>query len=558
MLRTLTAPAVADFRDRVRRPAYVVVLAAAVALGYVAVPGTDAKWVIMQVGDFRGVYDSAYVGMVTALAGGLWIMLGGFYIVRNSIERDRATRVGQLIAATPLRTTAYMAGKFLSNLMLLSSMLGVLALTALVMQLTRGESHTLDLYALWQPFVLIALPLAALTAACALLFETVPILRTGFGNVIWFCAWLVIATVGQGPGQPLGGTGVYDVARSMYDDMVAQGIHITGSFSLGLTYLDKPLNTFTWTGFTPTATYVLGRLSLLLIALTLSLLPTLWFTRFDPSRTRQHRERSPRQDNATFQPVFIDEVAGRAPSSTDVSVGGTPSTTHPGATPRTHPARTPRTRPTTTLHTRPEPGGVTARLLAGELRILLKGIPWWWWLVAAFLVLFGIVSPPHGATRAMLPLAWIWPITIWSRLGTQRHEHAVDTLLGAYPAPHRRLLAEWCAGLTLTALTGAGPLIRLIIATEPTGITAWLAGTLFIPSLALALGTLSHTHRLFQAIYLPLWYTVTSGLPVFDYMGALRDTSELASAQPPVTMAVAAALLAVVFVTGSLRRYGRD
>ncbi|MFF3275216.1 hypothetical protein ACFYWU_30430 [Streptomyces chrestomyceticus] len=533
MLRTITGPAVADFRDRVRRPAYVVILAAAVALGYVAVPDSDAKWMIMQVGDHRGVYNSAYVGMVTALASGLWIMLGGFYIVRNSVERDRSTRVGQLVAATPLRTTAYMAGKFLSNLMLLSSMLGVLAITALVMQLARGESYDVDLYALWQPFFLVALPLAALTAACALLFETLPVLRTGFGNIVWFCVWLVIATVGQGPGQLLGGTGVYEVARSMYDDMVAQKIDMTGSFSLGLTYLDKPLGTFTWDGFTPTATYLLGRIALLLLAVAVAVLPALWFGRFDPARTWQRRERTAQPESAAgaFQPVFIDEVAGQSPPST---------------------------RPAAVLRTRPEPGGVTARIWAGEIRILLKGVPWWWWLGAAFLVLLGITAPLHGTSRVMLPLAWIWPIIIWSRLGTQRHEYAVETVLGAYPAVRRRMFAEWGAGLTITAVAGIGPLIRMIIESETTGIASWIGGVLFIPSLALALGTLSRTHRLFQAVYLPLWYTVANGLPVFDYMGALRDSSELAAAQPPVTMAVAAVLLAIVFVAGTLRRYSRD
>lgn len=289
MLQMLTGLAVADFRDRVRRPAYVVVLAAAVALGYVAVPDSDAKWMIMQIGDHRGVYNSAYVGMVTALAAGLWITLGGFYIVRNCIERDRSTRVGQLLAATPLRTSVYMLGKFLSNLMLLTSMLGVLAVTALIMQLARGESRDVDLLALWQPFVLIALPLVALTAALALLFESLPVLRSGLGNILWFCCWMVVSTAGQGPGLPLDGIGVNSVVRSMDADMVAQHIEVDGSFSLGLTYLDKPLGLFTWDGFTPTAGYVLGRVTLLLIAAAIAVLPALWFGRFDPARSRPGR-----------------------------------------------------------------------------------------------------------------------------------------------------------------------------------------------------------------------------------------------------------------------------
>ncbi|MFI1203672.1 ABC transporter permease [Streptomyces sp. NPDC020883] len=531
----LTGLAVADFRDRIRRPAYLVVLAAAVALGYVAVPSSDAKWMIMQVGDHRGIYNSAYVGMVTALAAGLWLTLGGFYIVRNSIERDRSTRVGQLLAATPLRTPAYMAGKFLSNLLLLASMLGVLAVTALVMQLARGESTDLDLVALWQPFALIALPLVALTAACALLFESLPVLRTGVGNILWFCIWLVVSTAGQGPGLPLDGIGVNSVVKSMYTDMVAQHIDVTGAFSLGLTYLDKPLGLFTWHGFTPTAGYVLGRVTLLLIAALVALLPTLWFGRFDPSRSRRHRPAAQQVQDAadgTVQPVFVDEVG--ADAATRPTVGSV-------------------------LRTRPEPGAVTLRLWAGEIRILLQGVRWWWWLGAAFLMICGLTAPAiHGITRVMLPLSWIWPVLIWSRLGTQRHEHGVEGMLAAYPAVRRRVLAEWAAGLTVTVVAGIGPLIRLIAAGDWLALAGWTGGALFIPSLAMALGTLSRTHRLFQAVYVPLWYSVANGLPIFDFMGALRDSSELAKVQPPMTVMVAAALMAVVFAATVLRRFSRD
>ncbi|MEW1659819.1 ABC transporter permease [Streptomyces sp. NPDC093707] len=545
MLKTLTGLAMADFRDRVRRPAYLAVLAAAVALGYVAVPDADTPWMIMQVGDHRGIYNSAYVGMVTALAAGLWITLGGFSIVRNSIERDRSTRVGQLLAATPLRTPAYLAGKFLSNLLVLASMLGVLAVTALVMQLARGESREIDPVALWQPFVLIALPLVALTAALALLFESLPVLRTGVGTVLWFGVWLVVAVAGQGPGLPLDGIGVNSVARSMAADMAARHVHVTGSFSLGLTYLDKPLGLFTWHGFTPTAGYVLGRVALLLIAALLALLPALWFGRFDPARGRGHRAADEQAQAraggtappgtaqpAAVQPVFLDE-AGLGPAS-GPTLGRV-------------------------LRTRPERGAVSLRLWAGEVRVLLQGVRWWWWLGAALLVVCGLTAPAlHGVTRVMLPLAWIWPVLIWSRLGTQRHEHGVEGMLGACPAVRRRVLAEWAAGLTVTAAAGIGPLVRVIAAGDWLALAGWTGGALFIPSLAMALGTLSRTHRLFQAVYVPLWYSVANGLPLFDFMGALRDSSELATVQPPMTVLAAAALMAVVLATTALRRFGRD
>src|SRR5690606_8889577 len=129
--------AIGDFRDRVRRPAYAVILAAAVGLGYLATPDAESRWVVMNLGSYRGLYNSAYIGMASALAGALWITLGGFYVVRNAITRDERSGVGELLAATPLRASAYFAGKFLSSVLVLTSMLGVLAVTALVIQIAR-------------------------------------------------------------------------------------------------------------------------------------------------------------------------------------------------------------------------------------------------------------------------------------------------------------------------------------------------------------------------------------------------------------------------------------
>jgi hypothetical protein len=287
MVPMLVRLAVADFRDRVRRPACAAILIAAVALGYLATPASSANWVVVQVGSYRGTYNSAYIGMIVALAGAIWLSLAGFYVVRNALSRDESTGVGRLLAATPLRTSAYLVAKFLSSVLVLASMLGVLAVTAVVMQLARGEDMAVDPVRLLSPFVLIALPLMALTAAAALLFETVPVLRTGFGNIVWFFLWSVVAIGGQSPRAPLGGIGVHSVVRSLAAAMAAQGIdpHRGGEFSLGLTFVDEPLRTFDWAGFDPSPEFLVSRLVLVLLALALVVLPALWFPRFDPARS---------------------------------------------------------------------------------------------------------------------------------------------------------------------------------------------------------------------------------------------------------------------------------
>jgi hypothetical protein len=283
-VRVLAALAAADFRERSRRPAYLVTLAAAVALGYLALPAASALFVVMNAGGYRGIYNSAYAGTVTALAGALWLMLGGFYVVRSAIARDTDTGVGQILAATPLSNAGYLAAKFWSNLLVLASMAGVLVVTALALQLARGESAAVEPGALVLPFVLLTLPVLTLTAAAAVLFETIPVLRAGLGNIIWFFLWMITAIAGQG--APLGGLGT--VAASMRAAITAQHLHPAAEFSLGFTKVDHPLRTFTWPGLEPSGGFVLARLLLILVVACLAVLPAVWFGRFDPARARLH------------------------------------------------------------------------------------------------------------------------------------------------------------------------------------------------------------------------------------------------------------------------------
>ena len=83
----------------------------------------------------------------------------------------------------------YTLGKALSNFAVLAAMVSVLAVAAVILQLVRAEGGSLEPGKLLAPFIWVALPAMAMTAAVAVLFETLPVLRGGVGNVIYFFAW---------------------------------------------------------------------------------------------------------------------------------------------------------------------------------------------------------------------------------------------------------------------------------------------------------------------------------------------------------------------------------
>ncbi|MFD2796778.1 hypothetical protein ACFS27_24690 [Promicromonospora vindobonensis] len=498
--RTVWSVAVADFRDRARRPVFTVCLLVAVGVGYLAAPPAAAGYTMVKVGAFRGLYDSAYLGTMMAMVGALWLSWIGFYAVRTAVARDSTSGVGELLATTRLRTTAYLAGKFVANLMFLFAMAGALALTAPVMQLIRGESASVDLLALWAPFLLLCLPVLAVSAAAALLFETIGFLRGGLGNIAWFFGFGALF-VGWFS------AGLAGVTDSMRADVAAQHPGAGTEVSIGVTGEENGLGIFTWTGNHASGELFGQQAGFLLVALAVALVPALWFGRFDPSRSL-HRSRA-------------------VPAPPEL----------PAAVPAPMFARSARLTPPAVR------GGGTLRLVVGETRLLLTGQPLWWWLGLAGITVVALLGAGIDA-RGTLLLAWIWPVLIWSRLGSFATEHDMGPLLTALPARRRRLVAEWGAGVVVTALCGLGPLIHLVLAGDVLGTGAWLGAVGFIPALAIGLGTLSRSPRPFQVVYVALWYLMVNGIAAADVMGVVRQGDQLAG--PPVAAVGAAAAVALL------------
>ena len=175
--------ALADFLERIRRFSFLVVLGATAAAGYSMVPSSDASYNGFVMAGCRGIYNSPWIGTIVGITVVCLLSLIGFHLVKDSVGRDYETRVGQIVAATPVSRLEYIIGKWLSNLAVLSSILLVLTVVAVIMRLVRGEAPPLDLPGLIAPIWLISLPVLAWVSAFAVLFETIPLLRGSFGYV---------------------------------------------------------------------------------------------------------------------------------------------------------------------------------------------------------------------------------------------------------------------------------------------------------------------------------------------------------------------------------------
>jgi len=515
-LRIIYHLARADFLERVRRYSFLIMLGLVVFLGYQTAIGNLS----LELGQYRGEFNSAWVGAMMSLIATFFLGWFGFYVVKGSVARDRETGVGQIMATTPLTRPLYLIGKWLSNFAVLMAMIAVLALAGIVIQLLQGENTQIQLFAFLSPFFLIVLPLMALVAAVAVLFEAIPFLQGGFGNIVYFFAFIMFlplfmenVTLSKYPAfEPMG---LSLLSSEMGRAVTAIHPDYDGSFTLGGGMVHGATSTFVWNGINWTPEIITARLSLIGFALAFVLLAAIFFDRFDPSRTKPRRMKNPASDSP--EPVSVHQAPAQAVNLTPLN----------------------RAANRFSFFT----------VLLAELKLMLKGQRWWWFLIAVIIIVNGFVNETKIVREIVLPITWIWHILLLSPLGNRESRDNVQQLAFSSAAPlWRQLPAQWLAGFIVTIAMASGALLNFVIHADSAGMLALFAGAVFIPSLALALGIWSGTSKVFEVVYVTMWYVgPLNRVPEVDFIGASGTSS-------PINFILLSAALVAVAMIGRARQ----
>jgi len=508
-LRAASAIARADFRQRTRSYAFPVALALTCWLGWLTSEGT----VRVELGPWRGVLDTAWIGGSLAIVASTFLSLFGGWLVRGTLARDRETGVGEILATTPLTSPAYLLGKWLSHAVYLGSLALILGVLAVFMLARHAEAPGFDLARLWLPMLLIALPSLAFVAGLAVVFEVLPVLRGSFGNVAWLFVWAMIFVLSLSGSAAFDFSGLAVTRASLRADLqVTKGvdeerIRVGGGPR-------RASQTFVWHGFDWTPDLVASRIVWVGVGGLLALAAVPFFDRFDPTR-RRRRAFGPISAAETTEPtstVSHDEgTIGQGRADARFSAQDLPNAIR---------------------------GPSFPALVRGQLRIALRGRARIFWAGTIALVVASFISAP--AQTPPVALTFLWPILLWSRLGAP--EAAVGAVLASCPGPVRRpLLAAFVGGSLMGALFVAGPIARASWAGEGPAVAAGLVAAVFPPALALALGAWAGTPRPFEALYTCLWY-VGAQTPLLDFMGATAAPNPWPfAASVPVLLAVGAA-----------------
>lgn len=497
-----------DFTERTRTYAFLVTLGVTVWATAIFIPPLDAGYSTVDIQGHRGSYNSAWIGAQLTLLVNAFLGLIGFYLVKSAIDRDRRTGVGQLLAATPLSRVGYTLSKALSNLVVLASMVGVVVVCSVVLQWVRGEDSHIDIVALALPHVLITLPFLALVAAVAVLFEALPVLRGGIGNVAWLFVWAFGLSAISGVrrsresfSDPMGvgsvTPGMISAARAAFPAENITGEHVSLGIQIGSNH-GQPLVPFAYAGVGWTPEMIGGRLLWFGMAIAIAAAAALPFDRFANESNTRSRQRDPAKRTAdpadrSVAPAAPSRVADTSFDLARLAGGG----------PKRH----------FDLPT----------LVRAEIVVALKGLPRAWYVVALGLSIAALAAPLGAVKSGIAPALAIWPMLIWSALGARELRYGTSDVFFSAPRPlSRQLSATWLGGVAIGLAVNATYALRLVLAGDASGAVTCLVGLAFVPALALASGVLTGNSRLFEALFLLLWYAAAlNHVPSLDFTGAM-------------------------------------
>ncbi|QWC18446.1 ABC transporter permease subunit [Halorubrum sp. 2020YC2] len=519
--------ALADLRRRLRSPKYLVI---PVLIAWFAQSLTSDTTQLVVAGEYTGVQNAAWFGGMVATMGTFLLFVFGFTLVRGAVTREDETGVGELVATSPISNGTYLVGRWLGYLLLLTLVTALLALATVAAYALHGTG-TFDFWALASPFVFLTLPAMTLVAAVAVLTETFRSLRGTLGSVLYFFGALgAFGIASLGSSVTYGPTGLAVVRNSMVE---AAGADPTVFENRSFAFTGDPgsVTMFTWNGIEWGAAELLSRGPTLAAAGIGLVGAAVAFDRFEPSPGILER--------------ITETLFDKDRSQTDED--GTTNRRAPADEVTTHPSEI-NLQPVS-----PSPSRVPGRrMLTAEMRIALRGQRWWWYLGVGSCIVAGLLTPIRAARSFVLPVAWLFGLSVWAGLGVREQRYRTSELVFTSAYPLRQLAATYIGGVSIALLSGAGVLVALVLAGEFTTVGAVFIGACFIPALAITSGVLLGTSRVFEVLFLSLWYLgPMNAVYSLDFIPAHPETVARGT---PIWIAIATVLLLIAAAVGRSRK----
>ena len=493
---------------RLRRFSTVIMVLLVLIGGFYMVPDPASGMTVISSQNQRVQYNSIAVAIGGASLATLLISLAGFYLVSNSLSRDVRTRMGAIMAATPVSNTGLLLGKWLGNAGYLFAIVLALIPGGMLVQTLRAEAPIviedyLSVYAL------IFIPQVLFVSAISLWFESERWLRGRFGDFAYFVLWASMLSLTINVGENMAMTS-WQAAL----DVTAMGFVIwqltlafgTGSLSIGASDFDAALAPIVLPGIDWSMSWLRGLA--LLPALLVFAIAVLRFHRYNPDRVKA-----------------------------DAAAGG--HSLWRGFNQRLG-----------FLRGLLQPMWALLPLLPAPVRRVLADVLMTFAATPIWLLLLGVGYGIAALTPAdSLGMSLVFCLTVGALacadLGARDRQSGMWPVLAGTPRLANRFLRWKLVSALVTLLLFVAVTLGRMLVQAPEQALMLLVGVLFCSSFALMLAVVSQSPKLFSGAYLFLLYLSLNAKsePMFDFAG-INAVATQASMTGYATASMLALLLA--------------
>lgn len=452
----------ADFKERTRRFSFLVLCVLSIFAAFLFVPDPDAEMtsIAVDVQYFSQAANWTWIPMASALCTGVLLPVTGFFYLRNALCLDRKTGVADLIDTSPVGRIRYLFGKYLSNLLILLCMLLVVSLTSFCMTILQFPGMEISAVHCFSYFLCV-IPGIFLCAALALAAEAVPLFQGRIG--VWM-AGIVYFTAYVG------------CLGSLFDD--SQGIIVRLFDMTGVLWLKDSID--------QSVCSITGKAAQVALfvyedgMVNNQSLPELFFVplSFSADRLSEKTGMIVAGIGLCIAASFFMQRYENTGKSRIISEKGHKKTNGHG-------------------------------VFMTEFLLTCRSCSVVWLMVMILLWLSMFFADLETAQGILWIVSTAWSCILFSEYGCREKKYHLNTLLPTvFRAYSYQLLIRFMVGGSVSLLVSVPVILRTAFTGEFSEALAGIVFAFFVPALAIFLGQISGTERLFEIIFLMICYVM--------------------------------------------------
>ncbi|WP_313559315.1 hypothetical protein [Ruminiclostridium cellobioparum] len=468
-IRAIFGIAYADILNRLRNTSFLIIIGLSVFISTLFVPTETSYFTVLCFGGYRGIYNSAWIGAGVALLSSIFLSLFGFYLIKNTIYKDSASNVGNIIGSTPVSNFEYCTGKFLSNITLLTIIMVIIIIVSVIMQIIRGEDCNINLHHIIFPFIYITFPTIILISSISIFFECSSLLRGSFGNIVYFFLWIILLSSIFYKKQYFDLLGGNIIISNIIVDLKKVFPDYKGSFTIvGNSDL---IGTFTWDGIKINKEILIQRYILVLWSVIILIISSLMFDRFS-SKYRK-------SETCLSSIINHEKIMSKKYRINDIK----------------------------NLTCKPIFKFNFIHLIISEIKLTILGYHWFWYISTVALYILTLFAKTSTLHTLWLPLLYLWTIPLWSHIGSREYQDGVYQILNSTPYFRKyQLIASYLAAVILYLTLGSGAILRSVIQYNFFNILFIFLSALIVSALALMIGGITKSSKVFEVLFAVIWY----------------------------------------------------